>query len=214
MRHSVRTAASSRHTALSGITAKLKNEFMNNAQALVHGDLHTGSIFVREDSTKVFDPEFAFYGPMGYDVGNVVANLIFAWNNGDATIEDEAERAAFTGWVENTISEVIDLFIQKFRDCWRDNATDMMAKTEGYLDWYLAGVLADTAAVAGLELNRRTVGMAQVKDITTIPDEAKRVRAERINIYAAKDFIMNRRNFTDGAAFVGALKKAVERVGK
>ena len=68
--------------ALKLAVAKLKFEFMNNAQALIHGDLHTGSIFVKQDSTRVFDPEFAFYGPMGYDIGNVVANMIFAWDNG------------------------------------------------------------------------------------------------------------------------------------
>ena len=60
--------------ALKLAVAKLKFEFMNNAQSLIHGDLHTGSIFVKQDSTRVFDPEFAFYGPMGYDIGNVVAN--------------------------------------------------------------------------------------------------------------------------------------------
>ena len=68
--------------ALKLAVAKIKFEFMNNAQALIHGDLHTGSIFVKQDSTRVFDPEFAFYGPMGYDIGNVVANMIFAWDNG------------------------------------------------------------------------------------------------------------------------------------
>ena len=35
---------------------------MTNAQALIHGDLHTGSVFVKGDSTKVIDPEFAFMG--------------------------------------------------------------------------------------------------------------------------------------------------------
>ena len=73
--------------------AKIKFEFMNNAQALIHGDLHTGSIFVRQDSTRVFDPEFAFFGPMGYDIGNVVANLIFAYDNGVA-----AGETAFCEW--------------------------------------------------------------------------------------------------------------------
>ena len=29
-------------------------------------DLHTGSIFINDDTTMVFDPEFCFYGPMGY----------------------------------------------------------------------------------------------------------------------------------------------------
>ena len=64
--------------------AKLKMDFMTRGQSLIHGDLHTGSIFIKQDSTRVFDPEFAFYGPMGYDIGNVVANMIFAWDNGRA----------------------------------------------------------------------------------------------------------------------------------
>ena len=68
--------------------AKLKMDFMTRAQSLIHGDLHTGSIFINDVSTKVFDPEFCFYGPMGYDIGNVIANLIFAWANGDAAGDD------------------------------------------------------------------------------------------------------------------------------
>ena len=56
--------------------AKLKFEFMNNAQSLIHGDLHTGSIFINDTHTFVFDPEFAFYGPMGYDIGNILANYV------------------------------------------------------------------------------------------------------------------------------------------
>ena len=34
--------------------AKLKMDFMTRAQSLIHGDLHTGSIFINEESTKVF----------------------------------------------------------------------------------------------------------------------------------------------------------------
>ena len=64
-------------TALQCEVAKLKMDFMCNAQSLIHGDLHTGSIFINEDSTIVFDPEFCMYGPMGYDIGNVIANMIF-----------------------------------------------------------------------------------------------------------------------------------------
>ena len=59
--------------------AKLKCEFMNHSQALIHGDLHTGSIFVKDDCMKIMDCEFAFYGPIGYDVGTIVANFIFAY---------------------------------------------------------------------------------------------------------------------------------------
>ena len=189
--------------ALKLAVAKLKFEFMNNAQALIHGDLHTGSIFVKPDSTRVFDPEFAFYGPMGYDVGNVVANMIFAWDNGRAAGADD-----FCDWCLKAIAETIDLFCQKFLACFDECVTDLMAKTTGFKAYYLETVLSDTAAYAGTELIRRTVGMANVKDVTTIADEAKRAHAEKVNILCGKDYIMNRTAFKTGRDFIEAVLRA------
>ena len=183
--------------------AKLKFEFMNNAQALLHGDLHSGSIFVKKDSTRVFDPEFAFFGPIGYDVGNLIANLIFAWDNGQA-----AGATEFCDWVIKTIEECIDLFREKYMVCFDENVTDTMAKTPGFREAYLDSLLSDTAAYTGTELHRRTVGMANVKDVTTISDEAKRVHAEKVNILAGKDFILHRESFKTGRDFVEAVLRA------
>ncbi|PKO06259.1 MAG: S-methyl-5-thioribose kinase [Chloroflexi bacterium HGW-Chloroflexi-3] len=188
--------------------ARLKFEFLTHAQSLIHGDLHTGSIFIKQDSTKVIDPEFAFYGPIGYDTGNVIANMIFAWANGDATISDEAVYADYVGWVEQVIVDIIDHFIVKWKIAWKENVTEILAKVPGFQEWYLHTVLSDTAAVTGLELCRRIVGLAQVKDITTIPDEAKRLRAERICLTAAKRFIKDRDSFLCGADFLNNLKQA------
>ncbi len=184
--------------------AKIKFDFMNNAQALLHGDLHTGSIFVKKDSTKIFDPEFAFFGPIGYDVGNVVANLVFAWDNGWA-----AGAGEFCRWVKTAMVETVDLFKKKFLDSFAKNATDVMAKTPGFAEWYLGTILADTAAMAGTELVRRTVGMANVKDVTTIADPEKRAYAERLNILLAKDLILHRTDFRKGADFAAAFDRAV-----
>ena len=49
---------------------------MTQSQSLLHGDLHTGSIMVSKNETKIIDPEFAFYGPMGFDIGALIANLL------------------------------------------------------------------------------------------------------------------------------------------
>jgi len=192
--------------------AKCKFDFMNNAQSLIHGDLHTGSIFINTEHTYVFDPEFAFYGPMGYDIGNVVANMFFAWCNGDATMEASPEKEEFCEWTLDTIEEIVDQFIAKFKISFKENVTDPMAKTEGFMEWYLDGILRDTAAVAGLESIRRAVGMATVKDLTSIPDEKKRARAERIVIMLAKDYIMNREtSFRSGADYRNAIQKAIAK---
>ncbi len=194
--------------------AKLKFDFLTNAQALIHGDLHTGSIFIKPDSTKIIDPEFAFYGPIGYDTGNVIANLIFAWANADATITDAAERADYCGWLEKTIVDVIDMFIKKWKVAWKENVTEVFAKVKGFDEWYLNNILADTAAVTGLELSRRIIGMAQVKDITTIPEEKARVRAERFCLTSAKDFIKNRAAYRCGDDFLNTLKTSVAKFPK
>jgi 5-methylthioribose kinase len=191
--------------------AKLKFEFMNHAQALIHGDLHTGSVFINQEHTYVFDPEFAFYGPMGYDIGNVISHLLFAWCNGDAVIADPAEKEDFCDWCVDTLADVVDLFVQKYDTVYDEYVTDLMAKTPGFKAWYLSGILADTAGTAGIECIRRIDGMANVKDITSIADQEKRARAERIVISFAKDCIMNRGSFICGADYVAALERAVRK---
>ena len=187
--------------------AKLKMDFMTRAQSLIHGDLHTGSIFINEESTMVFDPEFCFYGPMGYDIGNVIANMIFAWANGDVYGNSE-----FCAWVEEVITDVVDLTMKKLRAYYEEHVTDTMCKNEAYKNYYMDTVLADTSAVTGLELIRRIVGMANVKDITSIEDKEKRARAEKICIIAAIDFIKNREAKKCGKCFLNTLKDAITAV--
>ena len=189
--------------------AKLKFKFMTDAQSLMQGDLHTGSIFIRENTTKVFDSEFGTYAPMGYDVGNVVANLIFAYDSGLA-----ADKIEFCDWVLQTIEKTIDLFIEKFNHLFDISVTEPMAKTEGFKEWYLEGILNDTAGYAGTELHRRTVGMANVADVVQIADVEKRLLAERINIFAGKDYILNQTKFRTGADFAAAVTRAREAASK
>lgn len=187
--------------------AKCKMDFMTRAQSLIHGDLHTGSIFINEDSTMVFDPEFCFYGPMGYDIGNIIANMIFAWANGDA-----AGNTEFCAWVESVLVDVIDMTMSKMRAYYEEHVTDTMCKNKAYMEYYLDTILADTAAISGMEMIRRIVGMANVKDITTIADEAKRARAEKICITAGIDYIMNRTAKKNGKDFLAVLTNAIAAV--
>lgn len=187
--------------------AKLKFAFMTNAQALVHGDLHSGSVFVKEDSTKVIDPEFAFYGPIGYDVGNVIANLMFAWSRAHVTNAEEK----YVSWLEETIKATVNLFADKFLASWKENVTEIMAQEQGFDRWYLDSVLQDTASVTGMELIRRIAGLAKVKDLTTIADDEHRVTAERICLSAAKQFVLESSSYKTGEQFLNVLKNSASR---
>ena len=195
--------------ALHTEVAKLKNDFLTNAQSLIHGDLHTGSVFINKDHIYVFDPEFAFFGPGGYDVGNVIANLFFAWCHGDAEIADEKERSGFCAYILETIKDTVDLFISKFDEAYKANVKDIMFCSDEYREHYISRILSDTAGCAGLETIRRTVGMAQVKDVTTINDEDKRLLAQRRLIALGKEYIMHRDSFKCGQDYIDAISKII-----
>lgn len=191
--------------------AKLKFKFLNNAQSLLHGDLHTGSIFINTNHTFVFDPEFAFYGPMGYDIGNVIANLFFAWCNGDALIEDKKEKENFCTYILSTIEKTVDLFNLKFDKTYKENVNDIMAKPEEFMKYYRNSVLEDTAGYTGLEIIRRIAGMAKVIDITNINNEKRRVRAERMLIEFGKILIKQSTKFKNGSNYVDVFKSITKK---
>lgn len=184
---------------------KLKNNFMNNSQALLHGDLHSGSIFVKNNSTKILDPEFAFYGPMGYDLGNVIGNLFFSWAY--AYVEDDDDsNSEFIEWISNTIEEVFDLFKSKFVALYSEIVVDVMAKSEEYMNWYLSTILSDAAGFVGLEIIRRVIGDSKVADITLITDSEKRVKVEQLLLLASKEMIIDRDKITTGSDFTKTFK--------
>ena len=56
--------------------ALLKTLFHTPSPHLIHGDLHTGSVLVREEEIAVIDAEFALFGPISFDIGNLFAHII------------------------------------------------------------------------------------------------------------------------------------------
>ncbi|WP_300392933.1 S-methyl-5-thioribose kinase [Fusobacterium sp.] len=178
--------------------AKLKNNFMNNAQALIHGDLHSGSIFINKDGMKVIDPEFSFYGPMGYDIGNVIGNLFFSLVNRKYLMEDGKEKEEFLQWLSQTIRDIFDMFVVKFHKKYKEIVKDPMYTNDGFENWYLKEILADSIGSAGLEIIRRVVGDSKVMEVSTIENVEKRVEVERELINIGIRFIKERYNIIKG----------------
>lgn len=68
---------------------------MERQQALLHGDLHTGSWMVTQDTTYAIDPEFATYGPIAFDVCKMPANLLLAFFAADGHAMASSESRTF-----------------------------------------------------------------------------------------------------------------------
>ncbi|MCH4020560.1 MAG: S-methyl-5-thioribose kinase [Erysipelotrichaceae bacterium] len=173
----------------------LRNNFMNNAQALLHGDLHSGSIFVNNSGIKVLDPEFAFYGPMGYDIGNVIGNMFFAWANKAVTDSDNSQ---FLTWVKEQIEEMYDLTYEKLSKKYDEQVKFPLYNTE-FKKNYLASVMADSMGYAGTEMIRRTVGDSKVAEVTSVTDHDQRVKVDETLIKTGMIFIENRGEFSNGS---------------
>lgn len=57
---------------------KLYNGNNKNNLVLSHGDLHPGSVMIKNEHVKIIDPEFTIYGPPGLDVGSLLSGYILA----------------------------------------------------------------------------------------------------------------------------------------
>ncbi|BFT70254.1 S-methyl-5-thioribose kinase [Paenibacillus sp. P36] len=193
--------------------AILRQKFLTNAQALLHGDLHTGSIFIKPDSTKVIDPEFAYYGPMGFDIGAVLANLILNFAGQEGWSQDHESREAFRAYLLKTVKEVWTHFETNFRALWNEHGVDRVFQTPGYQDHFLKNLLQDTVGFTGAKMVRRIVGLAHVADIDKIEDNAARERAQRLALAIGTSCIRANRQVTSIDELIAIVTKesAVER---
>ena len=158
---------------------KLREKFMNYSQSLIHGDLHSGSIFINEKGIKIIDPEFSFYGPMAYDIGNVIGNLYFPLYRAKFFMEDSKKKEEFINWLEKCILDIPILFSKKCKLLWEKYSDDKLLKNRKFRDYYIENIVKDSLAYAGTEIIRRTVGDAKVLELTNLETSEKKLELEK-----------------------------------
>jgi 5-methylthioribose kinase len=189
--------------ALKRSVAYFKSRFLTATQALVHGDLHTGSVMVKEGSTFVIDPEFAFYGPIGFDIGQVLANFLFSYF-AHSQHSDDAKEVEYADWVLTTIASFYGHFEAEFISLWNAEITKTGGSgelfTKGFFPSenfaeiqreFLDEVWRDSLGFAGTELIRRIVGVAHVADLESIENTSKRSAAENRALGFARDILVS-----------------------
>ena len=177
---------------------ELKYKFMTQSDALIHGDLHTGSIMVNQNDTYVFDSEFAFVGPMGFDIGALIANLVMSWIS-HHTLDSNAE---YQEWIESTIITIWNSFSKEFLELWNEtNESALILKDyaskevlNAYQTQFTLDLLQDSVGFAGCKIMRRQLGIAGVEDIRGIEDASKREEANRLALKIGERFIKERKN--------------------
>jgi 5-methylthioribose kinase len=196
---------------------ELKWAFLTRGEALLHGDLHTGSVMVTEADTRVIDPEFAFFGPIGFDIGAVLANLMLSYlaQNGHPGEPDAI--AAYRRWLLDTLEAVWIGFETKFLALWRKSATGDAFVVELFVDPASADALethrmatmsrifADSVGFAAAKMVRRILGLAHVEDLESIENPKVRSACEMKALHLARNLMLDR-------AAIGDVKRLRARI--
>ena len=199
--------------------ARFGQKFLSDSQALVHGDLHSGSVMVTEQDTRVIDPEFAFLGPIGFDLGAFFGNLLLSWYSqpGHATATDD--RRAYQEW----ILEQARIFWLSFRSrmlaLFREHAEgDLLpramfsapaerAALDSARSAFVDTLFADMLGFAACKMIRRILGFAHVIDFERITDVIQRAHCEAAALAMARVLLTHPQQFSSVEAVLDAVPR-------
>jgi 5-methylthioribose kinase len=189
--------------------AKLKLQFLTEAEALLHGDLHSGSIFVTKDSTKVIDPEFAFVGPIGFDLGSFIANLVLNYISQEAHLQKLEDLQAFRKHLLEICQQTWETFTIQFLELCKTKGHFTFSSIDGAAEACIEKVWRDTLGFAGCEVVRRTIGLAQVADLNSIEDTPIKIELKQKALTAGATLIKDRGKVKDVNAFIAWVEESL-----
>lgn len=205
--------------ALKIAAQELKLDFTARAETMLHGDLHTGSVMVSDAGDyRVIDPEFAVYGPMGFDVGMLLSNFLMAYMSQPGHGSD---RADYQDWLLDTTAEIWASFAEEFARLWRNERTGILFQATLYEDQghaeaaetalyrRLAAIWRDALGFCGVEMHRRILGLAHNADFERIEDEATRAACEARALALGTAVIHGRDSIRDMPALLDLTRRIV-----
>ncbi|NYY79836.1 S-methyl-5-thioribose kinase [Raoultella planticola] len=168
--------------------ASLKHRFFSHAEALLRRYSQRFHFCCR-GQFKAIDAEFGYFGPIGFDIGTAIGNLLLNYCGlpGHLGIRDAA---AAREQRLHDIQSLWNTFAERFQSLAAEKTRDAALAYPGYACAFLKKVWNDTIGFCGTELIRRSIGLSHVADIETIQDEAMRHECLRHAIATGKALIV------------------------
>jgi 5-methylthioribose kinase len=195
--------------------AALQLTYAAKPQALMHGHLTTDAIMVTDTDTKIVDPAFATYGPIGFDIGTLMGHLMIAYFS-QAGHGPEGARTTEERWLFDAIAGLWRGFHDRFLGLWRSahagqaypevlfegsGGQESLAAAQAE---FMGQVLVDALRFLGVAIVRSTLGRDHVADFETIEDQSVRAACERRALLLARELIRDANYITDIGQVVDA----------
>lgn len=186
-------------------------KFTANTETLLHGDLHSGSVMCTSDETKVIDPEFGFYGPIGFDIGMLIANYLMAYfSQPGHRVKGDLEN--YQTWILKVIEDTVASFEAEFSFLWHSERTgilypqvlfeDQGHSSEAALNETLNRIRLDALGICGIEMHRRTLSLAHNADFEEIEDVAVRSSLEARNLMMGRELVLGSGKVADVSGLI------------
>ena len=195
---------------------KMLMKFTSNTETLCHGDLHSGSVMCTDNETKVIDPEFGFYGPMGFDIGMLISNYLMAYFSQPGH-RDSEKLSEYQNWILKVIEETFETFRQEFKKLWNSERTGILFPSSMFedqgdssdfaLNEMLEHIWQDAVAVCGIEMHRRVLSLAHNADFEEINNTKKRSQLEARNLMMGRELILNNKSIKNASELTSLAKK-------
>lgn len=201
---------------------RLKHLFSAKAETLCHGDLHTGSVMVTDGETRVIDPEFAFYGPISFDVGMLIANFWMSYFSQAGHETAPGARDDVRTYLLDTIETLWETFRAEFALLWRTERKGILYQAslfedrgdpfgaEQSLNIVIDEIWHEMLGFAGIEIHRRILGLAHNADFETIADPDRRAPCETRALKLGRHLAVNRQRIHS----LRDIRETVERLEK
>jgi 5-methylthioribose kinase len=198
---------------------RMKHLFSAKAETLCHGDLHSGSVMVADDDTRVIDPEFAFYGPISFDVGMLLANFWMSYFSQAGHEQAPGERDSMRAYLLGTVDAVWATFCAEFSKLWHSERNGILYQAslfeqrgdvlgaEQALVRVLDDVYREMLGFAGVEILRRILGLAHNADFETIADPDRRALCESKALKLGRHLTVNRERIPGLAEVHGTIER-------
>ena len=176
----------------------LRHIFVTKGECLIHGDLHTSNIFLGQEDMKVIDMEYTFCGPLSYDMGYLLNNIIAQYaSSAFRPFPTEEDRKEYQSYILRTIRDMYTIFCDEFIRCWNKDAKEIYQNIPGLQDDFKLTTLRECFGFAASANISRVAGDVSFPDFDCIENYVQKHNAKCLDIIIAKQLITKRESYTD-----------------
>ncbi len=190
---------------------RLQERYAWQRQCLIHSDLHTSNVFADERGIKVFDAEYATYGPVAFDLGRLLSSLILSY--AALYVKDEvpeAEKKEYQEYLLDLIEEIYQEFGDSFQTAWEGHFGESNPFQSPYNRFYRQERLADTLGFIACASVGRLCDAGLPFDFKELTDPQVQAAGQRLVLRLAKELLLYGKKMKEISELTACLRRLVQ----